>query len=343
MKKTSRRKFIGSAALLTTGAILRVDRLWAGPSYIPNLKENASKIAGVQIGMITYSFRDMPDQSAEALLGYIKEAGIGAIELMGNHAEGYLGAPTYSMDWAVMQPIWRKRNNKETLTAEEEAILKESDTKRKEYQESVKKWRMNASMDGFKKLRKMYNDAGVSIYAFKPDTFGAQNSDAEVEYGMKAGKTLGASHVTVERPSDEQTLRLGKLAEKTGMLIAYHGHEQQTPTFWDTALKQSPANRLNLDFGHFVAAGNEDPLGMVKAKHDKIASMHLKDRQTPAHGKNNVPWGEGDTPLVQVLQLMRDNKYKFPGTIELEYKVPEDSTPVKEVKRCLEFCQNALT
>ena len=42
-----------------------------------------SLIDGVQIGTITYSYRSMPDQSAEATLKYIVDSGISAIELMG--------------------------------------------------------------------------------------------------------------------------------------------------------------------------------------------------------------------------------------------------------------------
>jgi len=155
---------------------------------------------------------------------------------------------------------------------------------------------------------------------------------------------LGANQVTLEHPSnDEHTLKLGTIAQKVGVKVGYHGHEQQTYTFWDTALAQSPANALNLDLGHFVAAGNPNPLDIIKQKHDRIVSMHIKDRQTPAHGKGNVVWGQGDTPISEALKLIKDNKYKFPATIELEYKIPEGSTPIAEVKKCLEFCKNSLS
>ena len=70
--------------------------------------------------------------------------------------------------------------------------------------------------------------------------------------------------------------------------------------------------------------------------------MHMKDRRSKANGGDNLPWGTGDTPLADVLKLMRDNKYTFPATIELEYKVPEGSGPIEEVKKCLEFCKRAL-
>src|SRR3954467_14024373 len=48
---------------------------------------------GVQIGTITYSYRNMPDQSAEAVLKYVLDSGISAIELMGGPVESFAGAP----------------------------------------------------------------------------------------------------------------------------------------------------------------------------------------------------------------------------------------------------------
>jgi sugar phosphate isomerase/epimerase len=203
-------------------------------------------------------------------------------------------------------------------------------------------WRAKVSMGKFEQLRKMYKAAGVSIYAYKPSAFGANNSDSEADYGMRAAKALGATHVTLELPNDAaQTKRLGDIASKHKILVAYHGHEQQTPTFWDTALSQSKYNALNCDLGHYTAAGY-NALELVEAKHDRIASAHLKDRQNKANGRANLPWGTGDTPIVQVLQLMRKNKYNFPGTIELEYEIPEGSNAVKEVAKCVEYCRKAL-
>ena len=97
-----------------------------------------------------------------------------------------------------------------------------------------------------------------------------------------------------------------------------------------------------MDFGHFVAAGNPHPLEFVKNKHDRIKSIHLKDRKNKQDGQENMPWGKGDTPLTPLLHLMRDQKYDFPGTIELEYKIPKGSDAIKEVGKCLEYCRKAL-
>jgi len=285
----------------------------------------------------------MPDQSAEATLQYILDTGVNAIELMGDPAESFAGKPANPVDTRSFYGLMRaKRDGK--LSEAQEKEMAEMQTKLEAYNKEVAAWRSTVSMAKFEELRKMYNAAGVTIYAFKPNAFGKQNTDAEINWGMRAAKALGASHITLEHPSDDAwTKKLGAMGGKHGIYVAYHGHEQQTPTFWDVALEQSKFNAINLDLGHFVAAGNAAPLEFIKNKHNRILSMHIKDRQNPEHGKGNVLWGTGDTPIALALQAMRDNNYKFPATIELEYDIPEGSNPIDEVKRCLEFCRTSLT
>jgi sugar phosphate isomerase/epimerase len=319
--------------------------LFGAPAIVRNLGDKPnSLIDGVQIGVITYSFRDMPDQSAEATLQYVLDSGISAIELMGGPAESFAGAPKNSVDMRTVFPLMRKRREKQELTDDEKKTLGEADAQMKAYREEITKWRLSAPMAKFEQMRKLYNQAGVRIYGFKPDAFSMQSSDAEIEYGMRAAKLLGANQVTLEHPgNDAHTLKLGTMAQKQGIRVGYHGHEQQTPTFWDTALAQSPGNAMNFDLGHYVAAGNPDPLALIRQKHDRISSMHIKDRQTADHGKGNLPWGQGDTPLLPVLKLLREQKYTFPATVELEYQIPTGSNAVAEVKKCVAFCRNALS
>lgn len=339
----SRRKFIGTSLTLSAGLITVSRSVIGAPAFIRNVGKPDSMINGVQIGAITYSFREQEDQGAEATLKYIVDSGFSAVELMGEPAESFAGIPENPVDRWAFFGLMRKSRSDEGLTDEEKKQMEDMRAQMDSYGKQVSEWRSKVSMDSFIKLKKMFNDAGVSIYAFKPSAFSSRNTDAEMDYGFKAAKALGASHVTLEHPSnDEMTAKLGKMAAKHKVNVGYHGHEQQTPTFWDEALKQSKSNMLNLDIGHFVAAGNPDPIAIINDKYDRIASMHIKDRQTPDNGKGNLPWGEGDTPLPEILQLMRDKKYKFPATAELEYRIPEGSDSVKELQKCLEFCRKAL-
>jgi sugar phosphate isomerase/epimerase len=339
----NRREFLQKSALGLAGLVAAPSWIQGAPALIKSLNRPNSEINGVQIGCITYSFRSMPDQSAEATLKYVVDSGLSSIELMGDPAESFAGKPVSTINRSRMFLLGGKQRRGEALTEEETKEFADIRKQAEDYGKVVAQWRATADMKKFEQIRKMYKDAGVSIYAFKPDAFGANNSEEEVAYGMKAAKALGASHVTLEHPSNDiQTLRLGKLGEKHGMSVGYHGHEQETFTFWDTALSQSPKNGLNLDAGHYIAAGNTDLIQLIEKQHSRILSMHTKDRQTPANGKGNLAWGTGDTPIGEMLRLMKKNKYKFPATIELEYQVPEGSDAVKEVQKCVEFCRKAL-
>lgn len=339
MQRRELLKGVGTALMLPSavGIFSAVQRLSAAPKF-------SSEVAGVQVGVISYSFRSMADQSAEAILRYCLDSGISAIELMGDPAEWFAGMP-FRFDMARMRrAMMRTPPGAPPLTPEEQ---KENDALRAsfaEYQRNCAEWRASASMQRFAELRREFNSAGVSIYAFKPSTFESANSDAEVDYGMRAARALGADHVTVELPSDiAQVKRLGATAQKYGLRVGYHQHLQARPDLWDAALAASPATAINLDLGHYTAAGDYDGMAFIQKYHDRISSLHLKDRKTRAHGQANLPWGEGDTPLASALRLMRDQHYRFPATIELEYDIPAGSDAVKEVARCLEYCRRVLT
>lgn len=323
-----RRNFLSIA--LIVGAGLMASNYWDALAPKPK-----SKFAGVQIGAITYSFRSMP-HDIDQLLQFCIEANVSALEMMGDPAETFAGKPASPVRMGP-PPAGGGRPQ---LTDEQRAQIAD-------YNKKVAEWRATVSMDKFMEIRKKFNKAGITIYAFKPNAFGPNNSDAEVEYGMRAAKALGATSVTLELPTDsKQTQRLGDLGAKNKMYVGYHAHTQATDVLWNEALNQSPYNSINLDAGHYIAAGGKNTketlLAFIEAKHDRITSMHVKDRTTPEHGAGNLEWGKGDTPLKEMLQLMKTKKYKFPATVELEYTVPEGSNAVKEVAKCVEYAKKLL-
>jgi len=309
----SRRQFIETSILAVAGLAVTSSPALGMPTYIKQLNKPNSLFKGVQIGVITYSFRSMPS-SAEQLLQYCLDCNINAVELMGPAAETFAGAPP-APSHSSGQSVYLKQ---------------------------LADWRTGVSMRKFRQLRKMYNDAGVDIYAYKPSALGINNTDAEIDYAFRAAKALGANQANVEFPTDPaHTKRLGAIAAKNKVYVGYHGHTQQTFDMWDGALAQSPYNAINFDMGHYVAAGY-DPIAFMEAKHEHIVSMHTKDRKSKANGGANVEWGQGDTPIARALQLMAKSNYKFPATIELEYKIPAGSDAVKEVAKCVEYARKAL-
>jgi len=289
-----------------------------------------SNFNGVQIGVISYSWRSMPEGEAEDILRYCLQSGISSIELMGDVAERFAGIP----------PSPPRPARDIEMTEEEQAA---HDKKVQEAKEKQRDWRLSVSMDKFVELKKMYNDSGVNIPIVK---FAPANwSDEEIDYAFKAAKAIGAGGITNEI-GHEACKRLGKFAEKHNMYAIYHNHAQpgESGFNFEEFLDYSPNNMLNLDVGHYFGATGKHPNEIMEKLHDRIFSIHLKDKtgkdSEPAN--TNMSWGTGETPLGDILKLIQENKWPIYCDIELEYPVPDDSDAVKETTKCVEYCKEIL-
>jgi sugar phosphate isomerase/epimerase len=288
-----------------------------------------SKFGGVQIGInAPYSFHNMPG-SADDIIKYMTQLNLSATELRTQPVEAFLGAP--------IVPAAAGRN-KPPLTPEQDAA-------RKAALEDLRKWRLALSTDRMKTARKKFEDAGIKIEIVKVDGIDTME-DNVVDYAFILAKTLGAKALSCEIPLS-RTKRLGEFATKHKLMVGYHGHANMTspeafakPESWETAMTHSRYNGINLDIGHFIAGNNVSPIDFIKKHHDRITHVHLKDRKL--NNGPNVPWGQGDTPIKEVLQLMKKEKYPFEGTIEFEYPVPKDSDLLTEIGKCVDFCRKAL-
>jgi len=259
-----------------------------------------SVIRGVQIGAQSYSFRDRP---LDACIEAFQAVGLGECELF----EGHVDPPG--------------------LKGEE-----------------LKKWRLEAPLSTFKEIRKKFDDAGILLYAYN-FSFRKDFSDVEIERGFQMAQAMGVKYITASS-NVSVAPRVDKYAQKYKIMVGFHGHDQTSnPDEFSTpdtfARAMNGASRyigVNLDIGHFTAAGG-DPVAYITEHHAKIVTLHIKDRKKN-HG-DNLPFGEGETPIVPVLHLLRDKGWKIPANIEYEYGKPGMDT-VAEVKKCFEYCKNAL-
>jgi sugar phosphate isomerase/epimerase len=325
----SRRKFLGLSAAAAALSVIPVNIIIAGNYRSQKESKPNSKFGGVQVGAITYSWRSMPG-SAEEILQYCLRTGISSIEMMGDAAEKYAGLPQ----------VPAKPATGVLLSDSEKAVFEKAT---KEAAESQTKWRISTSMKKYEELRKMYNDAGVNIHIvkFSPEKW----TDKEVEYAFKAAKALGTKGVSNEI-GDNACRRLGSFAQRAGMYAIFHQHLQPGEPGWtfDKFLEYSPANMLNFDAGHYFGATGLHPNEIIERLHSRIVSIHMKDKTGPKGNppNTNMPWGKGETPIADILHLLKKNKWPIYADIELEYPVPEGSDAVEEVKKCVEFCRNIL-
>jgi sugar phosphate isomerase/epimerase len=275
--------------------------------WVTGQKPN-SKFNGVQIGAITYSYRELPDQSLPAILDYVIKSGINSIELLGNTVERYAGMPEGNKD-------------------------------------AIRQWRTTVSMDKFKTVRKMFKDKGIDIHLLNMGVGGSSWSDEELDYAFKACKAVGAKGIVTE-VSEDAAKRLAPFADKHKLYVVFHNHGQPgQPDFsFDRILQHSKRLMLNLDVGHYFGATGVHPNEVIQQFHDRIFSIHVKDKTSKtASAPNQIrPFGEGDTPLADIFQLIKKEYRKIYCDIELEYKVPADSDPVKEVIKCVEYCKQIL-
>jgi len=140
---------------------------------------------------------------------------------------------------------------------------------------------------------------------------------------------------------------VGAAAERAGMFALFHNHYQYAEEDFDVdkLLALNPANRLNFDIGHYLGSTGKDPVAFIEKYHEQIGSIHIKDKTAkdhPVKGNENKPFGQGDTPIAEVLQLIQANNWPIFCDIELEYKIPKDSNSVKETGICREYCKKAL-
>ena len=345
----SRRKFLGSSAALAAFSMVPLGHSCKSSTGAAAAGSGLnSKFGGVQIGAITYSWRSMPG-GVENIIKYCTEAGISSIELMSNDVEDYLGAPKNPMmsmfgrsgsgapggTQGTQQPQgggFRRRQ----LTEEQQAAIAK-------FNQDLKDWRLSLPMSKFEEVRKMFNDAGINIHITKFSP--ARWSDEEIDYAFKAAKALGSKGVS-EEIGDEAVKKLAPFAEKNDMYAVFHNHMQfaQEGFSYDPFLAVSPAVMLNFDSGHFFGSTGIHPNTIIEKYHDRILSIHMKDKTGPKTdpANTNQVWGQGEAPISDILLLIKDQKWPIFCDIELEYDIKPWSNAVRETRTCLHYAREIL-
>jgi sugar phosphate isomerase/epimerase len=206
--------------------------------------------------------------------------------------------------------------------------------------DEMRRWRETIELDMFHRVREKFTRASIALSAYNI-SFNDSFSDTEIDRGFEMAKALGAPVITAS--SNVKTVpRIAPAAARHKMLVGMHNHSRVDPNEFASAqsladaLRAGPFMAINLDIGHFTAA-NEDAVAFLRQHHDRIVTIHIKDRKR--NEGPNLPFGTGDTPIVAVLRLLNENGWPIPANIEYEYKGGDS---VDEVGRCLDYCRKAL-
>lgn len=269
------------------------------------LAQTANTVGGVRLGAQTYSFRQMTrpqgGDMSDVLVQALSDCGLRECEL-----------------WSPqLEPVKVPR-------------------------EELRAWRVGTPLDHFRAIRKKFEGAKIAIRAFNY-SFNDSFTEPEIDRGFEIARALGAEFITASSTLSAAK-RVAPFAEKHKMVVAMHNHsnlkdpnEFATPESFAAAMAVSKYFKVNLDIGHFTAA-NFDAVDYLQKNHANVTNLHIKDRQRDQGP--NVAWGEGHTPIKDVLQLLKKNKWPIAAYLEYEYKGA--GTPVEEVKKGLEYMRAAL-
>jgi sugar phosphate isomerase/epimerase len=291
-----------------------------------------SRVDGVRLGTITYSYHDLPRTSGgnqvDVVIAALKDNGIGVIELFSPQVEPSFQGTANTQRGAPSDPAARlaRMRSPEALKARVD----------------LRKWRISTPDEYFKAVRRKFDDAGIDVYAYTIN-FRNDYTDEEIDKSFQHAKAIGVKVISC---STQLTMaqRLAPFAERHKMYVAMHGHnnvsdanEFSTPESFQKALEMSKYFKVNLDIGHFTAA-NCDAVAYIKQNHKQITHLHIKDMKR--NGGPYTVFGEGDAPIKQVLSLLKEKKYPIPCFAEYEYK--GQGTATEEVGKCLSYMKQSL-
>ncbi len=290
-----------------------------------------SKISGVQVGVITYSLRQ--GIAKPELPAVIAKIGLSSVELMSGDAEVMAGAPAV--------PAGRGRGA--AMTPEQQAAQAAA-------RQALTDWRAAATPATWQGVRKQFNDQGVNLQILCYN-MGVNIADDEIDYAFRMAQAMGVRGIS-SSSTVAVAKRVAPFAAKYKIMWGGHGHNNITDPeqfgneeSFEKIMSFGNYIGANLDVGHYNQTG-ADAVAFIQRHHDRITNVHLKDSTSPTEpgtvSNKLTPWGEGDAPIREVLQLMRKERYTFPANIEFEYTIPAGSDAVTEVGKCLDYARACL-
>jgi sugar phosphate isomerase/epimerase len=328
-------------------AAIPAARIVSAPAVFARQAKPDSKVRGVTIGMnVPYSFGSGPNTAqarergpawgngrnapVDEIIQHCVTLGVSGVELRTQPVEAFLGAPAQpGAAYDTVRLGAAGTGDRGAAPTPEQIATAAAE---------LEQWRLAASMAPVRSLRQRFENAGVLVEIVKVDNI-FDMPDAVIDYQFELARNLGARAISTEL-DEEGSRRLGQFADKHQMMVGYHGHAAASVADFERIFSYAAHNGANLDIGHFVAGQNTSPLPFLHQHHARITHIHVKDRKRD--NGPNTPFGQGDTPIVEVLQAIRDNGWNIQATIEYEYPLPAGSDRRTELQRCVDYCRAAL-
>ena len=282
------------------------------------------------VGVATFSFRDLPLTGGQDRVGRVIRAlrtvGATRIELSSADTETpepISGLPKPQTGGAYGGMVV-------TLTPAELADIKRAN------RANLRQWRLGTQPAVFEAMRARFEAAGISIFSYRVDYDEAFTEDemaATFEHARALGARIISSATTLTMAP-----RLAPFAAKYGIAVALHNSDAfSSPAVFASALTLSKQFKIAFDIGNFTAA-NQESVAYIQENHASISHLLIKDRTRD--GGSNEEFGNGDTPVKQVLRLLKEKGYGMPIFVQYEYLGV--GTPEQEVAKCLAYVRAAL-
>lgn len=275
------------------------------------LGQNRSNINGVQFGLQPFCYHDlaMTPENRPVLIQRLRQNGMGMVELHATWCEPRFNDASVSAQGA---------------------------------REKLRNWRLTVPVGFYRNIRKEFEVAGIDIFSYYVN-FNSSYTDAEIDATFEGARMLGAKSC-IGSYGLEVARRLALFPAKHGMYLGLHNHDNlsdpdafSTEASFEKGLSFSPDFKATLDVRHFTAA-NGDCLGFLERHHERVSSVHLGDRRRD-NGRS-TPFGEGDAPIIEILRMIRDNRWPIVALLEFEHGTLR--TEVEEVRLTFDYCKRAV-
>jgi sugar phosphate isomerase/epimerase len=284
---------------------------FSAADFTPQRGANRSFIGGVQFGLQPFCYHDLPmtPDNRATLVKRLVENGMGMVELHATWVEPRFGGAGVSTS---------------------------------EARERLRTWRLSQPQDHYAAVKQEFDGAGITIFSYYVN-MNDSYTDAEIDAVFEGAKMLGARGC-VGSQGLRVSERLARFPARHGMFLGIHNHDNlsdpdafATEASFEKGLAFSADVRATLDTRHYTAA-NGDCLAFLLRHHERVSSVHLGDRR-----KNNgrsTPFGEGDAPIIEVLQMIRDNAWPIVALLEFEHGTLRPQ--VQEVQLMFDYCKRAV-
>ena len=280
-----------------------------------------------RVGATTASFRDLPrvpgQDNIDDVIRALRASGVRDIELSSFNVEpaGPNSGPAAPPKPSAYPP------REIILSPEEIAAAK------KAAREDLRRWRVTAEAEWYGRVREKFDAAGIVVHTYAVG-YDEQFTDEEIQATFRQAAAFGAKVISFPASLDVAR-RLMPFGNASAIGVALRNSIDFTQL--SSALALSPNFRLALDIGN-LTGGNRDAVAAVREYQLRISHILVRDRLR--NDGRSEKFGNGDTPIAEVLGLLKELRSSIPVFVDYDYAGL--GTSVDEVLRCTQYVAQLL-